>query len=140
MTAPTPVSTSTQPSSSLNLGPDTLIAIIGSTLQFLLSSQVNVQKEDLAWSLNHLARLMLTAEKDLAAQPALAGYAATAATQIEAAATYVHEHDLQSVLGDVERLSKERPAVFMAVMVGVGMLIARFLKNTVPQVKKTAHP
>lgn len=122
------------------LGADALVAIIGATLQLLLRSQVGTRKEDLAWQMSALARSLRQTEHELEQhqQTTLAGYADASAGQIEAAARYLHEHDFNAILQDIDRLAHERPAVVMGAMLGMGVLIGRFIKHSLPTAAKPA--
>lgn len=114
------------------LAPELLIGIIGAVIQTVLRSQVNVRKDEVAWALNNIARIVRSSEKALTQQNqgSLAHYADTAAQQLEAASGYLHGHDFQQIMHDVEQLAKERPVVFMGATLTVGLITARFLKNT----------
>lgn len=116
------------------LGADALVAIIGATLQLLLRSQVGTRKEDLTWQMSAIARSLRQGERELSQheQATLAGYAGAAAGQIETAARYLHDHDLNTILQDFDRLAHEQPAVVIGAMLGVGVVIGRFIKHTGP--------
>jgi hypothetical protein len=130
------VPSATQPTTTAapTLGVDALVAIIGATMQLLLRSQIGTRKEDLAWQMNSLARSLRQGEHELTQheQAILAGYTGAAAGQIETAARYLHEHDLNAILGDFDRLAHEQPAVVIGAMLGMGVLIGRFIKHTGP--------
>jgi len=121
-------------SASPALGADALVAIIGATLQLLLRSQVGTRKEDLAWQMSAIARSLRQGERELTQhqQASLAGYAGTAAGQIETAARSLHDHDFNTILTDFDRLAHERPAVVMGAMLGLGVVIGRFIKHAGP--------
>ncbi|MBA3824869.1 MAG: hypothetical protein H0X24_13360 [Ktedonobacterales bacterium] len=116
------------------LGADALVAIIGATLQLLLRSQIGTRKEDLTWQMSTIARSLRQGERELTQhdQASLAGYAGSAADQIETAARYLHDHDFNTILGDFDRLAHERPAVVMGAMLGIGVIIGRFIKHAGP--------
>ena len=136
MTTPGPSasnSAASEPSTpTFTLGAETLLAIIGATMQLFFRSQVGVRKDEVAWTINSVARAIRQAEKDMLQheQAPLARYADLTATQLEAASRYLHEHDFQQIMADIERLSKEHPAVLMGTLTTFGILIGRFLKNT----------
>ncbi len=132
-TAPVPASVdpATVPTSG---GTDMLTALISATAQFLLHSQVNARKEDVAWTLNHLAQVVRQAEREMAQhdQAALMRYTDATAASLESASAYLHDHDLQAIIKDAERVAHERPALTAGVLLALGVIAARFLKNTVP--------
>ena len=136
MTTPSPTSSSPSATDSstptFTLGAETLLAIIGATMQLFFRSQVGVRKDEVAWTMNSVARAVRQAEKDMVQheQTPLARYADLTATQLEAASRYLHEHDFQQIMADIERISKEHPAVLMGTLTAFGILIGRFLKNT----------
>ena len=101
-------------------------------MQLFFRSQVGVRKDEVAWTINSVARAVRQAEKDMLQQEQapLAHYADLAATQLEAASRYLHEHDFTQITADIEHLSKEHPAVLMGTLATLGIAIGRFIKNT----------
>jgi ElaB/YqjD/DUF883 family membrane-anchored ribosome-binding protein len=62
-------------------------------------------------------------------QERIAGLADSFAGQVEQVARYLRDADARSVARDVERLSRERPAVVFGAAFAIGLLAARFLKS-----------
>src|SRR6185436_13634778 len=60
--------------------------------------------------------------------PHIAHYTRLAADQIERAAAYVREHDLNQLRRDGEELARRHPAIFFGGMFVAGLAAARFLK------------
>jgi hypothetical protein len=115
-------------------GTDMLTALISATVQFLLHSQVNTRKEEVAWTLNHLAQVVRQTEREMlqSDHTSLVRYTDATAASLESAAAYLHDHDLQAIIKDGERLAQERPALVAGVLLAFGIVLARFLKNTAP--------
>ncbi len=91
----TNVPATSPPPAQSTFGTDALIAIIGATLQLFLRSQATVRKDELAWTLNSLARAIRQVEGDplVQAHPEWTRYAAHSVQQLEDAASYLHNHD-----------------------------------------------
>ncbi|MGI8905362.1 MAG: hypothetical protein ACR2IE_02600 [Candidatus Sumerlaeaceae bacterium] len=67
-------------------------------------------------------------ERDLT----IAGYAEAAAAQIEKAAGYFDQRDLNTMLTDAQRFARRRPELVVGGMFVAGVAIARFLKASGP--------
>jgi hypothetical protein len=63
----------------------------------------------------------------------IAGYAEQAAGQIERWSQRLREKDIDELIGDMHRLARRQPAVFIGSAFGIGLLAARFLKSSRPQ-------
>ena len=61
-------------------------------------------------------------------QPQIAGFADTAAGQVEKAAQFVRETDVQGLLREAEGFARRQPAVFLGGVLALGLLASRFLK------------
>jgi len=61
-------------------------------------------------------------------QPQIAGFADTAAGQVEKAAQFVRETDVQGLLREAEGFARRQPAVFLGGALALGLLASRFLK------------
>jgi hypothetical protein len=60
----------------------------------------------------------------------VAGYMDRATQQVDRAATYVTQSDLQTVVRDTERFARERPLVFFGGAFLLGLATGRFLKSS----------
>jgi hypothetical protein len=61
-------------------------------------------------------------------QPQIASIADTAASQVDRAAQYLRETDLQGIVGRAERFARQQPAIFVGGALMLGLVAARFLK------------
>jgi hypothetical protein len=62
----------------------------------------------------------------------LAGYADSAATQLEGWASSLRDRDVSDIVEDVKTFARRRPAVFLGSGVVLGIIAARFLKSSAP--------
>jgi hypothetical protein len=94
------------------------------------TSQLNDQKMRLAEGLDGLARAIRQMSQDLQGEQAmLASYADQGAVQVDHFARYLQEHDVNEMIGDVERYARQRPALFIGGAFALGLIAARFLKS-----------
>src|SRR4051812_20678681 len=63
---------------------------------------------------------------------ALAGYADSAAGQLERWSTQLRDRDVSELMGDVTTFARRRPAVFIGSGLIIGLAAARFLKSSAP--------
>ena len=63
----------------------------------------------------------------------IASYVDSAADQIESWSRRLKEKDIDELLGDVQRLARRQPAVFIGSAFALGLVGARFLKSSRPQ-------
>ena len=61
-------------------------------------------------------------------QPQIAGFADTAASQVDKAAEFVRETDFKGLIREAEGFARRQPAVFLGGALALGLLAARFLK------------
>jgi ElaB/YqjD/DUF883 family membrane-anchored ribosome-binding protein len=54
----------------------------------------------------------------------------TTADKLQSTAVYVRQHDVQAMMGDVQKLAKRYPVQCLAVAVGLGFLLGRLLRNS----------
>lgn len=66
-------------------------------------------------------------------QVMLAEVANRAASEIETAANYLRDKDLDQLMGDAESFARRQPVMFVAGATFLGMLAARFLKSSAPR-------
>src|SRR5205814_9180472 len=57
-------------------------------------------------------------------------YAGRVAEIVEGASTYLQEHSLDDLTGEVERFAWRNPAIFLGAAFGMGFLASRFLKSS----------
>jgi ElaB/YqjD/DUF883 family membrane-anchored ribosome-binding protein len=69
-----------------------------------------------------------TGEELRGEQPQIASIADTAASQVDKAARYVRETDMQGIVGRAERFARQQPAIFVGGALMLGLVAARFLK------------
>lgn len=62
-------------------------------------------------------------------QPQLAGFADTAASQLEEAATYLRDHTASDALQNVQELARRQPALIVGGGLALGLVLGRFLRT-----------
>ena len=107
-------------------------SLLGTGAQHLVRSQLNLRKEEAAWSVGNLARLIRQASSHLRQQQQepVAHYTDRAATQMETASTYLHQTHLDQMVTDLEDLARRHPALFIAGGLILGIAAARFIKSS----------
>jgi hypothetical protein len=63
-------------------------------------------------------------------QERLAGFADSLAGQVEQAASYLRDADLDRIVRDVENLARRQPALVFGTALAIGLIGARFLKSS----------
>lgn len=98
-------------------------------------SGLSSQKSVAADSLHSIAEALRTTERQLRTQDqgTIAEYANNAASQVDRFSNYLRESDLGDMVGEVERLARRQPAVFLGGAFFLGLLGARFLRTSAPQ-------
>jgi len=113
---------------------DLIPAILNTVTQMVVQSQVTTRKDNLAWTLNHLAQVVRQTERGQVQgdDATLAHYSDATAATLERAATYLHEHDLAAIGTDIQHVAREHPALVVGALLGVGVLLGRIVRNTAP--------
>ena len=96
--------------------------------------QIGSQKERATGTLGAVAGAVRSATQGLheSGQPALAGYVARAADEIDRWTSRLREQDLDDAVREVQQFARRKPAIFLGVAFGVGVLAARFFKSSGP--------
>jgi hypothetical protein len=99
-----------------------------------LASGVSDQKMRAADSLGSVAQAVRQTGTSLRSQDQanIAGYADTAAEQIERFAGYLRDRDLGEIVGQVESFARRQPVLFLGGAFALGFLGARSLKSSAP--------
>ena len=94
--------------------------------------QIDIQKERATDNLGALAGAVRGITQPLrdGGQTAMADYVARAANTIERWSGSLRESDLDDAMREIQRFARRKPAVFLGVAFGVGVLAARFLKSS----------
>jgi kynurenine formamidase len=131
--APPPAASPAPPAAPTNPA-DLIPAILNTVTQMVVQSQVTTRKENLAWTLNHLAQMVRQTEREQAQgeDATLTRYTDATAAALEHAATYLHNHDLAAIGTDIQHVAREHPAVAAGVLLGVGVLLGRIFRNAAP--------
>jgi ABC-type transporter Mla subunit MlaD len=61
-------------------------------------------------------------------QPQVAGFADTAAEQVDRFARYLRDTNAQDLMGEAESFARRQPAIFLGGAMALGLLASRFLK------------
>jgi vacuolar-type H+-ATPase subunit H len=89
------------------------------------------QKEGAAEQVGSVASALRSAADDLQQRDPGAGrFVSYAADRLESFGRQVRDKDIDSLIGDAERLGRRSPAVFFAGSVALGFLLSRFLKSS----------
>lgn len=112
--------------------PNAIGSIVGAGAQHLVRSQLSLSKEEAAWSFGNLARMARQAGTQLRQhqQEPVAHVTDRAADQMEQASLYLHQTDLDQIVGDVESFARRQPMLFIASGLILGIAAARFIKST----------
>jgi hypothetical protein len=94
--------------------------------------QIDSQKQRATSNLGTLAGAVRSMTQPLRdnGQSGLADYVTRAADEIDRWSSQLKERNLDDAVRDVQNFARRRPAVFIGVAFGAGMLAARFLKST----------
>jgi hypothetical protein len=89
------------------------------------------QKEGAAEQVGSVASALRSAADDLQQRdPRTGRFVSYAADRLENFGRQVRDKDIDSLIGDAERLGRRSPAVFFAGSVALGFLLSRFLKSS----------
>jgi hypothetical protein len=89
------------------------------------------QKDGAAEQVGSVASALRSAADDLQQRDPRAGrFVSYAADRLESFGRQVRDKDIDSLIGDAERLGRRSPAVFFAGSVALGFLLSRFLKSS----------
>jgi hypothetical protein len=89
-------------------------------------------KERAAGSLGAVAQALRQTSQQLRQQhqEGIAGFADTAAGQVERIAGYLRDRDIDQLAREAESLARSRPAMFLGGALALGFVAARFLKSS----------
>lgn len=73
-------------------------------------------------------------------QARIAGFTDTLASRADQAAGYLRNADPQAMRSDLERFTRQRPALIIGSAIALGILGARFLKSSRPQGSTSTRP
>ena len=98
------------------------------------SEQIGTQKERAAGTLGAVAGAVRSATQGLheSGQPALASYVTRAADEIDRWTSKIREQDLDDAVREVQEFARRKPAIFLGIAFGAGVLAARFFKSSGP--------
>ncbi len=123
---------SSTPSEMIDQAKQTAGTVVGQAKE-TVSSRLKDQFSQTAEGLHHAAEELHHAADELEKRDTnvpIAEYVDRAATQMDRASQYLRNKDLDMLVSDVERFAREKPAIFLGSMFGIGLLAARFLKST----------
>jgi len=94
--------------------------------------QIDTQKERATANLGTLAGAVRGMTRQLRDndQARLADYVTRAADELDRWSSRIKDQDLDGAVRDVQSFARRRPAVFIGVAFGAGLLVARFLKSS----------
>jgi len=96
--------------------------------------QIDSQKERATGTLGAVAGAVRHATQELRekGQTGLAGYVNRAADEIDRWTSRLREQDLDDAVREVQEFARRKPAIFLGVAFGAGVLAARFFKSSGP--------
>ncbi len=97
-----------------------------------IKSQIVDRKEAVAGSLDSVSQALLQTGEQLrqGEQGTVGEYAEMAAEQVKQLAAYLHNRDLDQLVGEVENFARGRSTLFLASAFAVGFVASRFLKSS----------
>ena len=98
------------------------------------TSRSAAQKERATGTLGAVAGAVRNATQGLreSGQTGLAGYVNRAADEIDRWTSRLREQDLDDAVREVQQFARRKPAIFLGVAFGAGVLAARFFKSSGP--------
>jgi len=102
------------------------------------TTQLDTQRERVGGTLQTVADAIRQTGQQLRDQDqgAIAQYADRAADQVERFYGYLGNRDVNQIVGDVERLARREPALFLGAAFAVGLIATRFLKSSGQQAQQ----
>ena len=96
--------------------------------------QIGSQKERATGTLGAVAGAVRNATQGLreSGQTGLAGYVNRAADEIDRWTSRLRDQDLDDAVREVQQFARRKPAIFLGVAFGAGVLAARFFKSSGP--------
>jgi len=100
-----------------------------------VSSRLSGQKAQAAQSLGGVAQALRLTGQQLREQDqaGVTVYIDRVASQVERFSSYIEQHDVGELVGEVEHFARRQPALFLGGAFVLGLLGARFLKSSAPQ-------
>ena len=97
-------------------------------------TQVHTQKDMAANSLHDIAAAVHQTGQNLRqqGQTSVAEYADRGAEQIDHLSGYLRQHNVDDLVGEVERFARRQPIAFLGMSFGLGFLASRFFKSSAP--------
>ena len=94
--------------------------------------QIHSQKERATGALGAVAGAVRNATQGLRdnGQPGLANYVTRAADEIDRFTSRLREQDLDDAVREVQQFARRKPAIFLGIAFGAGVLAARFFKSS----------
>ena len=94
--------------------------------------QIGTQKERATGTLGAVAGAVRNATQGLrdSGQPGLANYVTRAADEIDRFTSRLREQDLDDAVREVQQFARRKPAIFLGIAFGAGVLAARFFKSS----------
>ena len=104
--------------------------------------QIDSQKERATGTLGAVAGAVRHATQELreSGQTGLAGYVNRAADEIDRWTSRLREQDLDDAVREVQQFARRKPAIFLGVAFGAGVLAARFFKSSGPAGSSGTRP
>jgi hypothetical protein len=102
---------------------------VADTAQRQVGTQVNSGLSRAGDMLEQVANAVRKGGEDMREQqPQIAGFADTAAGQVDKAAQFVRQTDFQGLIREAEGFARRQPAVFLGGALALGLVASRFLK------------
>src|SRR3954451_1989034 len=98
------------------------------------TSQVGMQQQRLAGTLNTVATALHDASRELRSQDEgpIAEYVDSAASQVEHFANTLREQDLEQLMTTTAQFARRQPALFLGAAFALGFAATRFIKSSTP--------
>lgn len=105
-------------------------------------SWASSQKDRVGDGMGSLARALRQSRQQLEQdnQQMLAGALGTVADQVEHFSHLVRERDVDQLMGEVERTARRQPTLFLSSAFVLGLVAARFLKSSAPEMESDYGP